>query len=54
MNDNDTPDNFIDDYIVGVYQMYEYNGVTPPSTHYNDGYGNNFNEYRVEYVSALG
>ena len=53
MNDNDTPDNFIDDYIVGVYQMYEYNGVTPPD-HYGDGYGNDFNEYRVEYVSALG
>ena len=53
MDDNDTPDFLKDDIVVGYYRLYEYNGVTPPSTHYNDGYGNNFDEYRVEYVSAL-
>lgn len=53
MNDNDTPDNFIDDYIVGVYQMYEYNGVTPPD-HYGDGYGNDFSDYYAEFLSTEG
>lgn len=46
MNDNNTPDIYIDDYIVNMYKAYEYYEIPT----YDDGYGNDFNDYYVEQV----